>query len=146
MCLKAWCEMVHVPGTEKPSYMFLISACLLSVAPQSSRSSGERRHCPASQSITLKTHNCSWFDLSESLPSQFLPHPAASNSFKSGFTSVRSDFFGISFSSKAASLYPAFAALPFSPLAVHRNHWCLCCAVFHSPLSLEEWKYPGRLE
>lgn len=32
-------------------------------------------------------------------------------------------------------LSSAFAALPFSPLAVHRNHCGLCCAVFHLALS-----------
>lgn len=45
---------------------------------------------------------------------------------------MRCALFDISWSSTAASLYLVLAALLYSPLAVHRNHWGVCCAFFPS--------------
>lgn len=65
---------------------------------------------------------------------------------------MSSALFDISWSSTAASLYSAFAALPFSPLAVHRNYWGLYWAFFPSSIvsggeeawSSRGWKVGGK--
>lgn len=129
------CGCSWKPGVKWSRFLLCAPyACLPSLPPQNSRSLVVQ----LPQSLTLTTHTCSWFDLSEPLPSQFLPHPAASKSFN-----LDPHLWALTcFRSTGPQLLLLFIQLlqPFpSPLLQFTGAIGVFVGLFfHLPLSLEE--------